>query len=506
MIDYRELFRPYTDPVEFDQIIEYNTVNEMWEHSLKKYADLIAISCNGLTHTFKSLESDAAKFRTTLKSLGLNRGDRVGLYAKNSYEFVYMYLGIVTSGYCGLIMPPHLDEKTVYGCTLKYSLKAICYGADLEEKINFTRGVNPSFPLISSNSLGTVDTPMVNDLNKKDPAVIMFTGGTTGKSKGALLSHGALMQGCVNGCYGTWNVFKQKYLLILPFSHVFGLVRNLMTSLYTGSNLFICLNNKDMFRDCAIFNPSIIVMVPAIAEMALNLSRQFKRNMLGASVKYIICGAANVPPYLIEEYHKLGVTLLAGYGLTETANLVSGNPKNLEKSDSVGYPYPHQEFKIVDGELWIKGPNLMDAYVGEDEENKKAFVDGWFKTGDLARFDDEGMLYIVGRSKEIIVLPTGENISPAEVETNFYNLKIVQDCQVFEDINENGKHILVLEVVPRMSELNNINTDDKMKYLMEELQKVNMTLLPFERMSKIVIRDKDFERTPSMKIVRYHKC
>ena len=155
-----------------------------------------------------------------------------------------------------------------------------------------------------------------------------------------------------------------------------------MTSLYTGSTLFICKNNKDMFRDTAVFKPTIMVMVPALAEMALTLSKQFGKNMLGDDMKTIIAGAAAVPPYLVQEYDKLGIKLLPGYGLTESANLVSGNPESLKFPDSVGYPFPNQELKIVDGELWLKGKNMMDGYIGEDEAD--VYEDGWFKTSSTA--------------------------------------------------------------------------------------------------------------------------
>jgi long-chain acyl-CoA synthetase len=334
----------------------------------------------------------------------------------------------------------------------------------------------------------------------------MFTGGTTGKSKGALLSHRAVLQGTINGCYGIKEIFNQRYMLVLPLSHVFGLIRNLMSSIYTGSALYICRNNKDMFRDIALFRPTCFVVVPALAEMALMLSKKFNKNMLGNDLKYIICGAAAVPAYLIEEYAKMGIELFPGYGLTETANLVSGNPENRAKPTSVGIMYPHQQYRIVNGELQLKGDNLMTCYVGDDEENFDAYEDGWFKTGDLARVDDDGFLYIVGRLKEVIVLPSGENISPAEVEEKFNALAIVQCSQVFEDIGENGKHILALEVVPRPTETAKLQVEDIKGYIVEQLKKVNESLPAFQRVSRIVVRDTDFERTPAMKIKRYKKC
>ena len=146
---------------------------------------------------------------------------------------------------------------------------------------------------------------------------------------------------------------------------------------------------------------------------------------------------------------------------------------------------------------------MMDGYIGEDEAD--AYCDGWFRTGDLARLDDEGFLYITGRIKEIIVLPSGENVSPAEVEAKFNELPFIQDCQVFEDLSESGAHILALEVVPRASELAGMEKDKVGAFITAELEKVNAALPSFERVNRIVIRTSDFERTPSMKIVRYHK-
>ena len=146
----------------------------------------------------------------------------------------------------------------------------------------------------------------------------------------------------------------------------------------------------------------------------------------------------------------------------------------------------------------------MDGYIGEEEEN--AYEDNWFKTGDLVRMDDEGYLYITGRIKEIIILSNGENVSPAELEAKFNTLDIIQDSQVFEDVTESGNHILALEVVPRATEIAKFGLENPAEYITSELEKVNSSLLSYQRVSKITIRDTDFERTPSMKIVRYKKC
>ncbi len=499
----RERFRKYTDPAEFERLVDMDNVSEMWQRSVRDYPDVIAIEDNGNQYTYAQIDADVSRFRSLIKREDKTR--RVGIYCPNSYDFVRTYLAVTTLGYTAVILPPQLDGVTVFGCVMKFGIDMLIYHPALKENTAFLSEKRPDVTLIKSDSQGETDTDMVFP-SGDTPCVIMFTGGTTGKSKGALLSNSAVMQGTVNGCYGVWNVFSQRYLLILPLSHVFGLIRNLMTALYTGSTLYICRNNKDMFRDIAMFRPTILVVVPALAEMALNLSKKFGRNMLGDSLKTIICGAAAVPPYLIREYKSVfGIDIFPGYGLTESANLVTGNPENLSKPESVGLLYPNQQVKVVDGELRLKGANMMLGYVGEEEDGVYD-EEGYFCTGDLVRFDDDGFLYITGRIKEIIVLPTGENISPAELEVRFLELNLIQDAQVYEDISDDGSHFLALEVVPRAPEIAKLGDADPVQVITDELEKINSTLPTYQRVSRIIVRDSDFERTPSMKIKRYHKC
>lgn len=500
----KEVFARYAAPETFSKIVEYPDVSTMWKHSAATYGEEVALIDGGREVTYSELEGEVARFRTLLKERGLKKGDRVGILLRNSQDFVRSYLAVVTLGLVAAILPAHLNDAAVFGCTATFGLKAVISGGDLSGATSLVAQRLPSVAILSADERAEAATP-AEAVGAKDDCVIMFTGGTTGKSKGVRLCHEAVMQGTVNGCYGYQEVFGQRYLLVLPLSHVFGLIRNLMTSLYTGSALIICRNNKDMFRDIAMYRPTFLVAVPALAEMALALSKQFGKNMLGPDLKYIICGAAQVAPYLVEEYAKLGIGLYPGYGLTETANLVTGNVENLKKPASVGIPYPNQELKIVDGELWLKGKNLMEGYL-DPADNAAAYSDGWFRTGDLARVDEDGFYYITGRIKEVIVLPNGENVSPAEVESFFNELSFVQDSQIFEDLDEAGRHILALEIVPRAAVVATIAEEDKTGYMMRELERVNLSLPGFWRASRIVIRESDFPRTPSMKIERYKKC
>ena len=345
------------------------------------------------------------------------------------------------------------------------------------------------------------------NVSKDDRACIIMTGGTTGKSKGAVLSHDALMCGMINGTYGLPNVMHEVYYCLMPLTHVFGFIRNLLTSLYTGSCIYFNQDKRLMFNEFKQFRPTGLVIVPALAELFLNLIKAYGFDMLGGRLKFIICGAASVPPYLIAEYNKLNVNFCPGYGLTEFSNMVSGNPEGLVKPDSVGLLYPDQEAKVVNGELWLKGRNMLIEYYNEPEENANAFEDGWFKTGDLVRFDEDNFLYIIGRVKDIIVLSNGENVSPAYIESKVNQLNFIQDSLVTEATNEFGAQILQVEVVLRVAVVKalGLEGEELAQFVTEKVFEVNNCLFDYERFSKVVIRTEDFPRTPAMKIIRPKK-
>ena len=493
------VFDKYTDQGTLSRIVDYPNMTQMWRSCCRQFPDSPAID-DGRPYSFSDLDRLAAGVRGLLASAGIGRGAKVGIFMPNSVQFVYSFIGCTTLGAVAVLIPPQLDEATLFGFSMKYALDAVLTVDAMMGKTGVLAAKRPDFRILNAGELSGASAPDC-DVDTDSPCAVMFTGGTTGRSKGVVLSHRAVMRGTKNGCYGYREVFGQRYFIVLPMTHVFGLIRNTLTSLYTGSCLHICHDNTQMFREIAMFRPTILVLVPALAEMALNISRQFGKNMLGPDCRYIICGAAAVAPYLVNEWQKLGVTLFPGYGLTESANLVSGNPDCLEHPDSVGYIYSGMDVKVVDGELWLRGVNMFDGYASEPEEDARAFSDGWFRTGDLVRFDDDGRLYITGRIKEIIVLSNGENISPAELETRFTEIDCIQDALVYSRI-EDGREYLVLEVLPRAAVIAEVPESERESYIREQVNKVNSALPSYKQINRIVIRTADFKRSPSMKILR----
>lgn len=499
-------FEKYTDATTFSKLVIDYTVPKFLDKIHENYASNIAVGALDKKVTFEELDKDIKKTCTVLKNNNISVKSNVGVICGNNYDFVKTSLGVMAYGACATLLPFQLDDQTIFGCCMKYQLTCVFYESVLKDKLQFAISHATHVKFIEITEFDCVESSFNYDIQESDPACIVLTGGTTGKSKGAILSHKALMCGTLNGTFGVEEVFNQVYYSIMPLTHVFGLIRNLLTSLFTGSSIYFCVDKRTMFKEIKDVKPTILIVVPALAELFLNLTKQFGLGMLGGNLKTIICGGASVPPYLVEEFPKFGVTLLPGYGLTETANLVSGNPEGKNKPNSVGLFYPGQEIKIVNDELWLKGDNLLTSYYNEPEENVNAFEDGWFKTGDLVRIDEDGFLYITGRIKDIIVLSNGENVSPAYIEDKINSLEFIQDSLVTLESNEFGAEILIAEVILRQSVMATLNVENVQSFVEDAICEINKTLFDYEHISKVVIRTEDFPRSPSMKIIRPRKA
>ena len=238
-----KIFAKYTDAETFNKIVDYSSLTDMWESSVKSCGDSLAVIDEDKEYTYAELDAEIAAFRAVLTDHGIKAGDVVGLLAPNSVGFIKAYLAINTIGAAAVLLPAHLDTMTVFGCSMKFGLKGLVYDAALEEKTEIIRAKNPSLPLMTTAETSEKSIPAVYP-DENSLSTVIFTGGTTGNSKGARLSHRAVVRGTKNGCYGIKEIFNQRYFLVLPLTHVFGLIRNTLAAFYTGSSLFICRNNK----------------------------------------------------------------------------------------------------------------------------------------------------------------------------------------------------------------------------------------------------------------------
>lgn len=482
---------------ELQQLHYIPTIPEFIEWIGGKWADLPAVSDTAGKCTYKELCSRIARRRSYLNSLGLEKGDKVAIFERTSINALEMFLAATSAGFVAIMLPTQLPAQAVAGCCMKFGVKVLAVRDEFKE---MAAGV--PCKVISSSAIADDEAPLAI-VDKEDPAAIFFTGGTTGAPKGAILPHRALMRGAFNGCFAPGKQLGyHKYICLLPLSHVFGLIRSTLSVLYTGAEWYAAEDMKATIGKLPQIQPTILVLVPGLCEILCGLAKMYGPQFLGGRLKTIISGAANVPPRLISEFDKLGVSLLAGYGMTEGANLTTGNADVDTRPTSVGKVYPEQEIKLVDGEIWIKGDNVFLGYYGNPEETAKTLTpDGWLKTGDLGRIDEDGFVYIIGRIKNLIILSNGENVSPESIEEPFYKNAAVRDCLVREE-NADGESIIAIEILPNAPAVEGKSEEEINAFFKQLVNEVNATLPSTHRITKVTVRKEDFKRTGAMKVSR----
>ena len=474
------------------------TVSEFVDWIAAEYADMPALSDLAQTFTYKEMCERIARRRAFIEGLGLQKGAHIAVFDRNSQDAIELFLAITSAGYVAMMFPSSLPEQAVIGCCMKFDIAAIFVRDEFAPLCTKLQGVK----VVPASSIADKGIPAAK-VDKESPAAIFFTGGTTGAPKGAVLSHRALMRGCFNAIFKPGRVIGvHRYIALLPLSHVFGLIAGTMGCFYTGNLIYTCEDMKATIGKLPVIKPTILIIVPGICDILAGLCKMYGPQFLGGQLRMIISGAANVPPRLVDIFTKLGVEFCFGYGLTETANLTSANADALTKPTSIGKIYPGQEAKVVDGELWLKGDNIFSGYYKDPVKTAEAFSeDGWFKTGDLVRFDEEGFLYITGRIKNLIILPNGENVSPESLEEPFYADPCVRDAMVKEE-EMNGSPVIAVEILPQMPAFDGKSWEEVEQYMDELVKKINAGLPTTHRIMKVTVRKEDFKRTGSMKVAR----
>ena len=483
---------------EFRQLSYIPTVAEFVAWIGEKYADNPAISDLNQTLTYRQMCERIARRRAFIESLGLPKGAHIAIFDRNSQDAIELFLAVTSAGYVAMNLPSALPEPAVAGSCRKFDIAAIFVRDEFAPLCANLQGVK----VCPASSIAGTAAPVAK-VDPDQPAAIFFTGGTTGAPKGAVLSHRALMRGCYNAIFKPGKVIGvHRYIALLPLSHVFGLIAGTMGCFYTGNLIYTCEDMKATIGKLPVIKPTILIIVPGICDILAGLCKMYGPQFLGGSLRMIISGAANVPPRLVDIFSKMGVEFCFGYGLTETANLTSANADALKKPTSIGKIYPGQEAKIVNGELWLKGDNIFSGYYKDPEKTAEAFSeDGWFKTGDLVRFDEEGFLYITGRIKNLIILSNGENVSPESLEEPFYADPCVRDAMVKED-TLNGTNVIAVEILPQMPAFDGKSWEEIEKYMQDLVARINAGLPSTHRILKVTVRKEDFKRTGSMKVAR----
>ena len=477
-------FMDLMTPEEQALMVRLSVITDLEPLCLERWADRPAVNLPDRIITYRALWEETALFRTVLAENGVRRGDRVAVVLPNSLECIEAFLAVTTYGAVAVMVPPagpaaaKEESCRVAGCEVAFCAEAL-------------QGVR----LLPCSADGiTAGTPAAK-LNPEDAVAAFFTGGTSGTLKCALLSNRALMTGVYNGIFSPGPSFFQKYYGLIPFSHIFGTVRNLLSCLQSGSQIRPCSDMNKIVADLKEYKPTILVLIPALAAMLLNLSKLYGPEVFGGELKQIVTGGAPQPTEIARIYiEKLGINLVSGYGLTETANLVSGNVEVLTKQDSVGRLYDFQQIRFVDQEIQLKGDNIFMEYINNPEETAAAFSDGWFRTGDIGYLDEDGYLFITGRIKNLIYFTNGEKICPEQIEAKVDRIPGVKASMVSMKANSFGVKLLTCEIFADPAE-----DQERIRLAVE---KISRDLPDFSRIHQVLFRGEDFPRTSAMKIRR----
>lgn len=483
---------------EMNQLSYIPTVPEFVEWFTHKWAALPALSDTVNTYTYAQMGERIARRRALLNGLGLNQGDKVAIWERTSIDAIEMFLAATSAGYVGIFLPTALPVAAVVGCCQRFAVSVLCV------RDEFASGLPSQLPckMVSCSAMSDEMAP-VAEVDKESPAAIFFTGGTTGAPKGVVLAHRALMRGAFNGVFAPGSQLgNQRLVCFLPLSHVFGLIRSTLGPFYVGATWYSAEDSKAVMGKLSVIKPTMLVLVPGLCEIIAGLAKMYGAAFLGGELHTIISGAANVPPRLMSVFDAMGIKLLAGYGMTETANLTTGNVDTDTHPTSVGKVYPGQEIKFVDDEIWVRGDNVFSGYYGDPEETAKTLTpDGWVRTGDLGRMDEDGYVYITGRIKNLIVLPNGENISPEVIEEPFYKSPAVRDCLVSE-LDLDGEMVLTVDILPNMPAFEGKSWEDVEAFFAQLVKDVNAELPSTHRVRKFSVRKEDFKRSGAMKVLR----
>ncbi|MBR5473004.1 MAG: AMP-binding protein, partial [Clostridia bacterium] len=510
-------------------------VNEIEKRYGNRDAYRYIVGNTVVSKTFKEFKKDIYAVASWFVKRGW-QGKHVAIIGSSSYQWVTTFLGVECSANVVIPIDKMLSEEEMLNLLVMGDVDVVFLSEEFEPMMKKIQETNDRVIEVISFS-GTRFREMLRtehtELPTIDPnalAEILFTSGTTGVSKGVMLTQKNITSN-INDIYRmdfAQNVKKDPVVMsVLPIHHTFELTVDNLGVLYCGAT--VCINDKieNIVANLNLFKPSVILVVPTIAEVfykkvmdglatnsnkhvialakkinrlfrlfKLDISRWLFRKLLakfGGNLTNVIVGGAALRPEIAEAFDEFGINMYQGYGLTECAPLISANYPKKNKFGSVGQPVSYIDVKIENGEILVKGSGVMLGYYKNPEATAEAFTsDGFLRTGDLGYFDHEGYLYITGRSKNLIILANGKNIYPEELETHIAVIDGIKDVLVYE---KSGKICAAIQPT-------DINDNELTANIKREIKNLNATLPSYKKIVDINFIAKDFPKTTTLKIKR----
>ena len=431
--------------------------------------------------TWSEYREHSLSCAAALVKAGIAKGDRVGLLSENRPEWLEADMAIMTAG--AVNVPVHSGIPAVgvarlmadAGVNWLFVSTAVQLAKarearrdlpDLKGIVVFDHSAAGAFATSWSAFLqhGRLAMPAVAEqlqrieqsLTEDDLATLMYTSGTTGAPKGVMLTHGNLLSNAEAMLDLVPTDIDIVMMSWLPLSHIFARTCDHYLSLRAGNLVVLSESIDTLPTDIQEVQPTHLNGVPRFWEKMLAAAQatpqpdKTLRAMFGRRIRWLMSGGAPLPPKICEAYRAAGLPLLQGYGLTETAPVLTANRQDKYRIESAGVALPGVELKIApDGEILCRGPNVMKGYWKQPTATADCIVDGWFHTGDMGRIDENGFLYITGRKKELIVLSNGKKVAPTEVEAMLQSDPMIEQVVVHGD----RRSFLTAIVVPNWTKV-----------------------------------------------------
>jgi long-chain acyl-CoA synthetase len=514
-------------------------------------------------HSYLEVRDDVAALATALFDVGL-AGRHVALVGDSTYSYVVSYLAVVGTG--GVVIPldKELTNAELAELIDRSEAEAVCFGDSMRGDIAAIRSGCPRARVaIDIGNTPQLGNPWFDELLERgrrllaagdtrhaeveaDPealCTILFTSGTTGPSKGVMLSQRNIVT-TIHSAFAM-SRYPHNGFSVLPINHAYEFNLNILGSLFHGITL--CFNDSIMHvaENLQRFRPEMSLMVPMIVEalhkniwkeaeknhmtgylryavalssalwrIGIDLRRHFFRPIhqhFGGRFHMIVCGGAPLAAETAAGLTALGIDVYNGYGITECSPLISSNCTLRRVDGSVGIPCPDIEVRIDApdaegiGEIQVRGPAVMLGYYADPEATRAAFTDdGWFHTGDLGRIGRRGALFVTGREKNLIILPNGKNVQPEEIEQALLvGIEYLREVVVHESFDAAGAPRIAASAYLDPEWVSRLGSDDARLRFEADVAAVNERLASYKRICLTRLREQEFEKTATRKIMRH---
>lgn len=556
---------------------EFTDLKDMLKKSGEKFGDRPAyVFKTEQEGVFKEIlhrefREDINNLGTALIDLGL-KNKKIAVISDNRYEWGVSYLSVVTG--TGIVVPldKMLPNNEIESLIIRSEAEAIFYSdkyneimnelkeknntnlkcfisMDLEENekdtYSFKKLVETGKRLIEEGDRSFLDAK----INPNEMSIMLFTSGTTAKSKAVALSHKNIVSNLMDITATITLHEKDRMLSFLPMHHTFECTVGFLYPISVGSSIAFCEGLRHFADNIKEYNITALIAVPILFEgiykkvmqtiekkgklqtvkkgmkisnfllkFGIDIRQKLFKEIhesLGPNLRLLVAGGAALDPETEKGFNSLGFTMYQGYGLTETSPVIAAEDDKYQRLGSIGKAFPSLDVKILNpnedgiGELLVKGPTVMLGYCDNEEATKETMVGEWLNTGDLARIDKDGFIFITGRKKYVIVLKNGKNIYPEELEILLNKIEGVKESFVYGKPEADGDYKICSKIVydkEIMKEIYNLEDEEQIKdKIWQEVKLINKTMPTYKYIREITVTEEELIKTTTVKIKRHEE-